>query len=62
VELIALALLTLVLAGAALLALTTRLARMEGLTPPKPRHAQWLQWILETVRFSQRRVRRRPAS
>jgi len=38
-ELIAVALLTLVLRAAAFLTLTTRLARMEGLTPPVQRNS-----------------------
>jgi hypothetical protein len=54
VELIAWALLALVLAGAALLMLTARLWRMEGLTAPMPAGAQWLQRILQTARFTPR--------
>jgi hypothetical protein len=62
VELIAWALLTLVLAAAALLTLTARLAQMEGLAAPMPRDAQWLQRILQTARFAPRGTGGRPAS
>ena len=61
VELIAWALLTLVLAAAALLALTARLSQLEGLTGPMPQAAQLLQRILQTARFSPRGTGR-PAS
>lgn len=62
VELIAWALLTLVLAAAALLTLTARLAQMEGLAAPMPWDAQRLQRILQTARFVPRGTRGRPAS
>jgi hypothetical protein len=62
VELIAWALLTLVLAAAALLTLTARLWRMEGLTAPMPPDAQWLQRILQTARFAPRGTGGRPVS
>jgi hypothetical protein len=62
VALMAVALLTLVVAGAALLALMTQLSRIEGLTPPKRQHAQWLGPILQAARFSHHGAGRRPAS
>jgi hypothetical protein len=62
VGLIAFALLTLVVASAALLTLTMRLCKSEGLTPPKPRDAQWLQRLVHTARFAQHGAGRRPAS
>ena len=62
VELIALALLTLVLAAAALLVLTARISRMEGLLAPIRPDAGWLRRGLQTSRLSPRTVRRRPAS
>jgi hypothetical protein len=54
VALIALALLTLVLGGAAFLTLTTRLLRMEGLAPPTRPEPRSLQWILQATRFAHR--------
>lgn len=62
VELMAVALLTLVVAGAALLALMTQLSRIEGLTPPKRQHAQWLEPIRQAARFALHGAGRRPAS
>jgi hypothetical protein len=62
VELIGWALLTLVLAAAALLALTARLSRMEGLTGPMPHDTQRLQRVFHIARFAPRGARRRPAS
>jgi hypothetical protein len=62
VELIAWALLALVLAAAALLALTARLSQMEGLSGPLPQAAPWLQRILQTARFAPRGMGRHPAS
>jgi len=62
VELIAWALLSLVLAAAALLALTARLSRMEGLTGPVPQVGEWLDGISQIVRFAQRGTGRHPAS
>jgi hypothetical protein len=62
VELIAWALLTLVLAAAGLLTLTARLAQMEGLAVPMPWDAQRLQRILQSAGFPPRRTRGRPAS
>jgi hypothetical protein len=62
VGLIAFALMTLVLASAGLLSLTMRLSQSEGLTPPKPQDAQWLQWLVHTARFAQHGAGRRPAS
>jgi hypothetical protein len=62
VELIALALLTLVLAAAASLTLTARVSRMEGLLAPIRPDAGWLRRGLRTSRFSPRAVRRRTAS
>jgi hypothetical protein len=62
VELIAWALLTLVLAAAGLLTLTARLAQMEGLAVPMPWDAQRLQRILRSAGFAPRSTRGRPAS
>jgi hypothetical protein len=62
VELIALALLALVLAAAASLVLTARVSRMEGLLAPIRPEAGWLRRGLQTSRLSPRAVRRRPAS
>jgi hypothetical protein len=62
VELIAWALLALVLAAAALLTLTARLWQMEGLTAPMPSDAQWLQRILQAARFAPRGPGGRPVS
>jgi hypothetical protein len=62
VELIAWALLTLVVAAAALLTLTAQLSRMEGLTGPMPHDTQWLQRVFHIARFAPRGARRRPAS
>jgi hypothetical protein len=53
VGLIAFALLSLVVASAALLSLTMRLSQSEGLTPKKPRKAQWLQRFVHTAHFVQ---------
>jgi len=61
-KLIAWALLTLVLAAAALLTLTARLSRIEGLTAPARRDAQWLQRILQAARFAPRGAGGRPVS
>jgi hypothetical protein len=61
VELIAWALLALVLAAAALLTLTARLWRMEGITAPMPHDSQWLQRILQIAHFAPRGTGR-PAS
>ena len=58
VHLIALALITLVLGGAAFLTLTTRLLRMEGLTPRTRQDPRSLQWILQTTRFARRHAAR----
>jgi hypothetical protein len=62
VELIAWALLTLVLAAAAFLALTARVSRIEGLLAPTRQDAGWLRRGLQTSRFSPRAMRRPPAS
>jgi hypothetical protein len=62
VELIAWALLTLVLAAAGLLALTARLARMEGVAVPMPRDAQRLQRVMHIARSAHRSTRGNPAS
>jgi hypothetical protein len=62
VELIAWALLTLVLAAAAFLTLTARVAQIEGFLAPIRQDAGWLRRSLQTSRFSPRAVRRRPAS
>jgi hypothetical protein len=62
VELIALALLTLVLAAAALLVLTARISQMEGLLAPIRPDGGWLRRGLKTSRLPPRTVRRRPAS
>ena len=62
VELIAWALLTLVLAAAALLTLTAQLSRMEGLTGPMPHDTPSLQRVFHIARFAPRGARRRPAS
>jgi hypothetical protein len=62
VELIAWGLLTLVLAAAALLTLTARLSRMEGLTAPMRHDAKWLQRVLQASRLPLRGTRGRPAS
>jgi hypothetical protein len=62
IELIAWALLTLVLASAAFLALTARLSQMEGLLAPTRHDAGRLRRGLQTSRFSTRAMRRRPAS
>jgi len=60
VELVAWALLTLVLAAAGLLTLTARLSRMEGLTGPMP--GGWLQQSLQTARLRVRGAGGRPVS
>jgi hypothetical protein len=62
VELIAWALLTLVLAAAGLLALTARLAQMEGVASSMPWDAQPLHRILQIARSAPGRTRGRPAS
>jgi hypothetical protein len=62
VEVIGWALLALVLAAAALLTLTARLARMEGLTAPMPHDARWLTRILQSARFAPPGTGGRPAS
>jgi hypothetical protein len=62
VELIAWALLSLVLAAASLLVLTARVSRMEGFLAPIRPDAGWLRRGLHTLRFSRRDVRGRPAS
>jgi hypothetical protein len=62
VELIALALLTLVFAAAASLVLTARVSRMEGLLAPIRPDAGRLRRGLQTSRFSPRAMRRRPVS
>jgi hypothetical protein len=62
VALFAWALLTLVLASAALLVLTARISRMEGFLVPIRPDAGWLPRGLQTSRLSARSVRRRPAS
>jgi hypothetical protein len=61
VELIAFALLSLVVASAALLSLTMRLSQSEGLTPKKPRKTQWFQRFLHTAHFAQPDTGRHPA-
>jgi hypothetical protein len=61
VQLIAWALLALVLAAGALLVLTARLSQLEGFAAiPQP--APWLQRILQVAQFAPRGVRRRPAA
>jgi hypothetical protein len=62
VVLIAFALLTLVVASAALLSLTMRLSQSEGLTPTRPHEARWLQRFLHTAHFAQRGTGRHAAS
>jgi hypothetical protein len=62
VELIAWALLSLVLAAASLLVLTARVSRMEGFLAPIRPDAGWLRRGLHTLHFSRRDVRGRPAS
>jgi hypothetical protein len=62
VELVAWALLTLVLAAAALLTLTARLSRMEGLTGPMPPDTQWLRRLFHVARFAPHGSRRAPAA
>jgi DNA polymerase-3 subunit gamma/tau len=62
VELIAWALLTLVLAAAGLLMLTARLAQMEGVAASMPWDAPRFQRILQIARSAPRSTRGRPAS
>jgi hypothetical protein len=62
VGLIAFALLTLVVASAALLSLTMRLSQSEGLTPMKPHEARWPQRFLHAAHFAQRGTGRHAAS